>query len=80
MGGKNHASLHVDGKEIFTVQLDEPGISDVLAPLCTSEQPTGNCQEWGPKDHIAPTVTMSYSWEAFGQHWKAAGGVHDKAE
>ena len=40
MGGRNHASLHVDGKEIFTVQLDEPGISNVLALLRTYGEPT----------------------------------------
>ena len=40
MGGKNHASLHVDGKEIFTVQLDEPGICQMQAILCIHILPT----------------------------------------
>ena len=26
MAGRSHATLHLDGKELFTVKLDQPGI------------------------------------------------------
>ena len=33
MGGKSQASLHVDGKQIFNLRLNEPGTLLRLPPL-----------------------------------------------
>jgi len=39
MGGKSQASLHVDGKEIFSIQLNESGTLMRLRPLGAKKVP-----------------------------------------
>ncbi|CAL5218625.1 g326 [Coccomyxa viridis] len=58
MGGKNRASLHVDGKEIFNVQLDEPGrLSDSIGRL-RAEFMTKLNEHRGTTAHTADEVDM----------------------